>query len=159
MTKLFIILVFSSLIYLVTYIALPMFLRRKLELLDYNPKTEGIVSWSGGASVLILVGLATFKMQKYSLSKSSEEKQHENHVEREFRLRQQFVADMHTYLFVMLFGVWCTINFVLKVNRDRERCQAEIEGREPATSAAEPASAGMRSQPAAAKDEAMEKQP
>ena len=54
---------------------------------------------------------------------------HESHIERELRLRQQFQADIHTYQFVMLLGAWLTINFILKVNRKREECQAVIEGR------------------------------
>ena len=87
MTKLFIVLVFVSLIYLVTYLAVPMFLRRKFEALDYNPRAESAFSWSGFSSIMIMIGLAMFKAQKMSLSKTTEEKQHENHVVRELRLR------------------------------------------------------------------------
>ena len=136
-TKLFIVLVLISLIILLTYLTLPMFLRRKVELLDYNPKLGGLFSWSAFASGAILIGIAVFKLQKSSLSKTAEEKQHENHVEREFRLRRQFLSDMHSYLFVMLLGVCLTLNFVFKVNRSREQYQAVIEGREPHASASE----------------------
>ena len=59
-------------------------------------------------------------------------------MEREFRIRQQFMGDIHTYLFVMILGIWLTINFVLKVNRSREQCQAIIEGRAPPVQADEP---------------------
>ena len=53
----------------------------------------------------------------------------ESRIEREFRLRQQFFADIHTYLCIMIVGIWLTINFIMKVNRKREECQAIIEGR------------------------------
>ena len=52
-------------------------------------------------------------------------------MERDFRLRQQWTEDIHIYLYIMVLAVWLTINFVLKVNRSREACQAKIEGREP----------------------------
>ena len=53
-------------------------------------------------------------------------------MEREFRLRQQFTEEIHIYQFVMLSGVWLTLNFIMKVNRKRNECQAMIEGRESA---------------------------
>ena len=131
MTKFFIVMILISLFILMFYLVMPMMFRRKLELLDYNPQTQSF-SWSAGVCIMMLSGLALFKLQKLSLSKTPEEKAHENVVERNFRHRQQFMTDIHTYLFTMLLGVWLTINFVLKVNRARDKCQAVIEGREPA---------------------------
>ena len=74
--------------------------------------------------------LGITKMQKSTYTKSAEEKVVESYIEREFRLRQSFMSDIHTYQFVLLLGVWLTINFIFKVNRDRERYQAIIEGRD-----------------------------
>ena len=73
-TKLFIVLVFCSLIFLFTYLVLPMFLRRKIELFDYNPQGGGNFSSSAMLSFLILASLGIFKLQKQSLSKTEEEK-------------------------------------------------------------------------------------
>ena len=73
-TKLFIVLVFCSLIFLFTYLVLPMFLRRKIELFDYNPQGGGTFSSSAMLSFLILASLGIFKLQKQSLSKTEEEK-------------------------------------------------------------------------------------
>mmetsp|Transcript_706 Transcript_706/g.987 ORF Transcript_706/g.987 Transcript_706/m.987 type:complete len:171 (-) Transcript_706:72-584(-) len=138
MTKFFIILVLASLIYLSIYLLMPMMIRRKLELIDYNPSSHS-VSWSAGISIMMLSGLILFKLQKMSISKTPDQKAHEDPIERNFRHRQQFMSDIHTYLFVMLLGIWLTINFVFKVNRARESCQAYIEGRAPDASAVEPA--------------------
>ena len=40
------------------------------------------------------------------------------------------MSDIHTYQYVLLLGVWLTINFIFKINRDREYYQAIIEGRD-----------------------------
>ena len=60
------------------------------------------------------------------------------------------MTDIHTYLFTMLLGVWLTINFVLKVNRARDKCQAVIEGREPAPGSQDPAPAAALDEPVSA---------
>ena len=122
LTKFIIVLCWASMICLFIYLAMPMSMRRRLERLDFDDKKGGSISWTGMLSLTIAGALGVFKMQKMSISKTAESKLNENHVERDFRLRQQFMTDIHTYLFVMLLGIWLTVNFVLKVNRRREEC-------------------------------------
>ena len=152
MTKFLIVICQISLVLLLFYLVVPMSLRRKLEHLDFDGKLGGYLSASGGSSIFFAVVLGVFKMQKAGISVSAEEKIHENHIEREFRLRQQFFADIHTYLAIVLVGIWLTMNFIMKVNRRREECQALIEGRAPADKA-EPVAAAKpdAAKPAAAK--------
>ena len=130
LTKLLIVIAWTSLVFMFIYLALPMSLRRKVEELDFDPKVGGRTSLSGLASVGSAIMLGINKFQKNTYLKTAEEKLQESFVEKEFRLRQQFMTDIHTYQFVLLLGVWLTINFILKVNRDREYYQAIIEGRD-----------------------------
>ena len=134
LTKLLIVVSWCSLIFMFVYLAMPMTMRRKFETLDFDPKVGGHVSISGACSILAALMLGITKMQKTTYAKSAEEKVVESYIEREFRLRQSFMSDIHTYQFVLLLGVWLTINFIFKVNRDRERYQAIIEGRDMASS-------------------------
>ena len=122
MIKFLIVICQISFVILVVYLLVPMTLRRKIEKLDYDEKIGGIISTSGALAIFFGTVLGIFKMQKQGISKTSEEKLHENHIEREFRLRQQFFADINTYQAIMLVGIWLTINFVLKLNRQREKC-------------------------------------
>ena len=43
----------------------------------------------------------------------------ESRIEKEFRHRQMFLADMHTYQLVMIAGIWLSLNHMMKINRDR----------------------------------------
>ena len=97
MIKLLIVVIKISFVFLVVYLFVPMTLRRKIEKLDYDESIGGIISTSGAIAIFFAAILGIFKMQKQGISKTSEEKLHENHIEREFRLRQEFFADIHTY--------------------------------------------------------------
>ena len=87
LTKFIIVLCWLSIIILFIYLVVPMSMRRMIEKLDYNPKSGSSLSITGLASLIIAGALGVFKMQKLSISKSSEAKLHENHIERDFRLR------------------------------------------------------------------------
>ena len=61
MTKFFIVMILISLVILMFYLVMPMMFRRKLELLDYDPRSQSF-SWSAGICLMMLSGLALFKL-------------------------------------------------------------------------------------------------
>lgn len=80
-----------------TYVLLPPPLKRAVISLDRPPHKEGESSRSSKVAVFNLIVLLVVTAQKFSYSKSSEEKLLESRIEREFRHRTQFLADMHIY--------------------------------------------------------------
>lgn len=89
----------------------------KSPIISIGSKTMSI---TGVIGVIALLGLLGFKLQKFSIAQGSfEEKMLEGRLEREFRHRQQFLLDMHTFQLVMLAAIWLSLNYIMNVNRDR----------------------------------------
>ena len=87
MTKFQIVLCMISFGLLVTYLAMPMTFRRKIEALDYDAQAGGFISTSGIVALGNLSMLLLSKLQKMSMSKDHEQKLDEGPIAREFRLR------------------------------------------------------------------------
>jgi len=74
-----------------------------------------------------MLGLGLIKLQRISLSKDTSQKLSELPHEKEFRRRQQFTNDMHIYQLVMIAAILLSLNFVLKLGRQKRECQTQIE--------------------------------
>ena len=111
--------VIVSLALLLFYAILPTKLRSGIDAIDLKPGHEGSLSKSGLTCLIYGITMVVFIAQKLSRGVSDADKLTEGRLEKEFRHRQQLTTDIHIYSLQMLFGIWCTLNFIIGLNRDR----------------------------------------
>ena len=128
-TKLLSIICILSILIEIAYLIQPPLTRKKIDKWDYDedrPKKKFFTKSSIPAAVFLLI-LFSNLIQKYSVAEHSfEAKMAESRIEKEFRHRQLFLVDMHTFQLIIIVGVWLSINGMLKINRDRARGQQII---------------------------------
>ena len=118
-TKLFTFACILSMVLLIVYLIVPRGVKQVIHSIDLRPGTEGSLSKSGLVCIISATSVVIFILQKQSMGKTDLQKLEEGRIEREFRLRQQFTVDMHIYNLMMLLGIWCTLNFITGLNRDK----------------------------------------
>ena len=69
LTKFLVVVFVVSFTLLLTYLAMPMGVRRRIEAIAYNAMGGGLLGFSGGVSILVAVTLGVQKLQKMSVTK------------------------------------------------------------------------------------------
>ena len=115
------VLLFAELAYLV----MPYKVKRFIQDIDQTENSS--VSASGGASIGALFSLGLVKLQRWSITKDQKSKMNEGLVEKEFRRRSMFTTDMHVYQLVMISAILLSLNFILKLGRQKYEWQSYIE--------------------------------
>ena len=126
-TQLLSIVCILSVVIEIVYLLLPAVIRSKLDTLDFNEKRKGRFTYTCIPATISLLILFGNLLQKYSVAEHSlEAKLSESRIEKEFRHRQLFLVDMHTFQLIIISSVWLSINGLMKINRDRVKGQQTI---------------------------------
>ena len=68
--------------------------------------------------MIALAGLALIFVQKITIMRTKQ--MNEGILEMYHRHHRQFMCDMHFYQMVMISGAWLSLNFILRVSRDKD---------------------------------------
>ncbi len=99
------------------YLALPRFLKRKIEHLDHDGRSQSM-SITMSCALLFSFVLVIQIIQKFtSMSRYKSQVHSETFQEKEFRHYESFVLDMHIYQIAIVAGVFFSSNFFMSLNR------------------------------------------